>query len=221
MKLVKSFLSFRWANTLSELAGYLSAIALVVATFVMLQSVLTRYLFGLPTVWQTEVSIYLLIFVTFFGAAYGLKHHAHVGVDLLVERVPLRRQLVIRIVTSVMALAVVLIVVWTSGLLWYEAYEGGGRSPTALRAPLSVVYAILPLGMILVACQYIAFIIEAVQSMLGHKRPGRAVAILGQGNPELAAAHNIADSEVSDEDPAREIGDARIVTGRSSKGKPN
>ena len=188
MRLVKSLLSFRWANVLSELTGYLSAVALIVATFVMLYAVLVRYLFGLPTVWQTEIAIYLLIFVTFFGAAYGLKHHAHVGIDLLVERMPLRKQLITRILTSMMALTVVLVVVWTSGLLWYEAYEGNFRSPTALRAPLSIVYAILPLGMILVACQYMAFIIEAVQSLLGHKPEGEAVAVLGQGSPELSAA---------------------------------
>lgn len=186
MSLVKSLLSFRWANRVSELAGYLCAVALVAATLVMLHSVITRYVFRQPTVWQTEVSIYLLIFVTFVGASFGLKHHAHVGVDLLVERLAPRTQLVVRTITALLSLLVVLAVLWTAGHTWYEAYEGGFRSPTALRAPLWAVYGILPLGMILLAFQYIAFLVEAVQSLLGH-REGLGTALLRQGNAELAA----------------------------------
>jgi TRAP-type C4-dicarboxylate transport system permease small subunit len=186
VSVLKYLVSFRWANRLSEAAGWLCAVALVAATLVMLHSVLTRYVFQKPTVWQTEVSIYLLIFVTFVGAAFGLKHHAHVGVDLLVERLPVRAQLAVRIVTAVLALVVVGFVGWTAAATWYEAYEGGFVSPTALRFPLAIAYAILPLGMILVGLQYIAMIIEAVAGLLG-KHPESAVALLGQGNAELAA----------------------------------
>ncbi len=210
---LRYLLTFRWANRISEVAGYLSAVALVLATLAMLHSVITRYVFKQPTVWQTETSIYLLIFVTFVGAAFGLKHHAHVGVDLLVERLPSRPQLVVRLVTAVLALLVVLAVVWTSGHTWYEAYEGGFRTPTALRAPLSVVYAILPLGMVLVACQYLAFIIEAVQSLLGH-REGQGVALLGQGNAELAAVRATMEDEdgrLADERAVGDVDDARAL----------
>lgn len=188
MRVLKYVLTFRWANVLSEIAGYLSALALLLATAAMMHGVLSRYLLGRPTVWQTEVSIYLLIFVTFVGAAYGLKHHAHVGVDLLVERLPLRAKLVTRIVTAILATVVVLVVIWTSFHTWWEAVEGGFRSPTALRAPLSVAYAILPLGMLLVLFQYLAFVIEGVEALLSGKDPVGRAALLGQGNAELAAA---------------------------------
>jgi len=188
MRVLSYIVTFRWANVLSEVAGYLSAVAMVVATGVMMHGVLSRYLFGNPTVWQTEVSIYLLIFVTFFGAAYGLKHHAHVGVDLLVHRLPPRGQLIARLVTSVLALCLVLVVIWTSLFTWWEAYEEGFRSPTALRAPLSVVYAILPLGMALVACQFLAFIIEGVQVLVRRGAAAEGAALLTQSNPEISSA---------------------------------
>ena len=188
MRLLKYVLSFRWANTLSEIAGYLSAAALILATLAMMHGVLTRYLFGKPTLWQTEVSIYLLVFVTFVGAAYGLKHHAHVGVDLLVERLPVKGQLVMRLFTALLSLIVVLAVIWTAYGIWWEAVEGDFRSPTALRAPLSVAYAILPLGMLLVACQYIAFIIDGIQGLLSDEAAAERAALLGQGNAELASA---------------------------------
>lgn len=204
MRVLKYVLTFRWANVLSEIAGYLSAVALLLATAAMMHGVLSRYLFGSPTVWQTEVSIYLLIFVTFVGAAYGLKHHAHVGVDLLVERLPLRAKLATRIVTAILATVVVMVVIWTSFHTWWEAVEGDFRSPTALRAPLSVAYAILPLGMLLVLFQYLAFVIEGIEALLsGEDQAGRA-ALLGQGNAELAAA-------VEDDDDPATIGQSGMV----------
>ena len=46
MRVLKYLLTFRWANTLSEVAGYLSAVALVLATLAMMHGVVTRYLFG-------------------------------------------------------------------------------------------------------------------------------------------------------------------------------
>lgn len=200
MNALKYILSFRWANQLSQLTGYLSALALILATGVTLHAVLGRYFFGVPTVWQTEMSIYLLMFVTFVGAAYGLRHHAHVGVDLVVERLPLRGQLVMRLIAAVGALIVVLVVLWTGTQLWWEAVEGGFRSPTAWRAPLSVVYAILPLGMLLVALQYVAFIIEGVQALVG-RRPMHGATLLAQKSPELAA---VEDTLTDPEDPGHE-----------------
>ncbi|MFP5334504.1 MAG: TRAP transporter small permease [Actinomycetes bacterium] len=206
MNAVKYVLSFRWANHLSQLTGYLSAVALVLATGVTLHAVLGRYFFGVPTVWQGEVSIYLLMFVTFVGAAYGLRHHAHVGVDLIVEMLPTRSQLALRVVTAVLSLVVVLVVTWTSYELWHEAYVGGFRSATAWRAPLSVVYAILSLGMLLVACQYVAFIIEGVQALLGRIPPEQGAALLAQKSPELAA---VEDSLLDAEDPGPDQAVAR------------
>ncbi|NIJ12609.1 TRAP-type C4-dicarboxylate transport system permease small subunit [Saccharomonospora amisosensis] len=196
MRLLKYLLSFRWANALSEVAGYLSGLALVMATVAMVHGVLSRYLFGQPTVWQTEVSIYLLIFVTFVGAAYGLKHHAHVGVDLLVGRLRVRNRLVVRIVTSLLVLLVVVAVIWTSFDTWWEAVEGDYRSPTALRAPLSVVYAILPLGMLLVAFQLMAFIVDGLRTLLSSRSETEHAALLGQGNAELASAIEVASSDM-------------------------
>lgn len=125
------------------------------------------------------------MFVTFVGAAYGLRHHAHVGVDLVVDRLPARPQLVVRVVTAVTALLVVLVVAWTSGQVWWEAVEGDFRSSTAWRAPLSLVYAILPLGMVLVALQYVAFIVEALQALVSRGSQDKDLpALMAQTTPE-------------------------------------
>ena len=157
----------RWVGALSEASGWLASIALILATLITSHGVFVRYFLRQPTVWQTESTIYLLMLVTFVGAAYGLKHHAHVGVDLLIDLVPQRPQLVVRIVTALMCLAVVLVVMWTSYLDWHEAYLYDHHSSTAFRFPLWIAFAILPLGMLLVALQYVAMIVEGIMGLAG------------------------------------------------------
>ena len=49
MRVLKYVLTFRWANVLSEIAGYLSAVALILATIFMTYGVSLRYFFGKPT----------------------------------------------------------------------------------------------------------------------------------------------------------------------------
>ncbi len=220
MSPLKYVLTFRWANQTSQLSGYLSAIALIGATGAIVHGVASRYFFGHPTIWQTEFSIYLLMLVTFVGAAYGLRHHAHVGVDLVVELTGRRTQLVLRLVSAVLSLAVVLVVLWTATRMWWEAYQGGWTSSTAWRAPLSVVYLILPVGMVLVVCQYLAFIIEALQALLG--RIDHEPALLKVVNPE-AASVEVMDTGAADTPAARAAhqGPASHEGGSSTGGDRN
>jgi len=202
-------LEFRWANATSKITGYLSGVALLAATFSMTHAVASRYFFGHPTIWQTEFSIYLLMFVTFVGAAYGLRHNAHVGVDLLVQTAPPRLQLLLRIISATLSLVVILVVFWTAAKMWSEAAAGGWTTSTAWRAPLSLVYAILPLGMLLVACQYIALIIEGVKGLLGRVSLSE-VALLHQLNPELNE-FRAAQSGTEPVEPGAALGEGEVT----------
>ncbi|GAA5165424.1 TRAP transporter small permease subunit [Ornithinimicrobium tianjinense] len=193
----RSPLVVRAVGWISEATGYLSAVALVVATLVTTHAVVVRYFLRQPTIWQTETTIYLLMFVTFVGAAYGLRHHAHVGVDLLIDKVPTRPQLTVRIVTALACLAVVLVVMWTSYQNWHEAYLFDHRSPTAFRFPLWIAYAILPLGMLLVALQYLAMIVEGILGLAG-RIPISEVALM-TSTSELAQVQ----AELNDTDDER------------------
>jgi len=214
MTRLKYILTFRWANLTSEASGYLSAIALLGATFSTMHGVASRYFLGHPTIWQTELSIYFLLFVTFVGGAYGLKHHAHVGVDVFVEALPARPQLLLRLIAAALSLVVVLVVLWTATAMWWEARENGWTSSTVWAAPLSIVYAILPLGMLLIACQYVAFIIEGVLALLG-KHPEDGIALLKQQNPELSADEAFDTAPAVPAEPGPRPGSGPAQTDRS------
>ena len=59
--------------------------AIVIVGFIQ---VFSRYVFSLPLVWVEELTIYLFIWLTFFGAAMGVTRRAHVSVDFFVNLFP-------------------------------------------------------------------------------------------------------------------------------------
>ncbi|HET7629407.1 MAG TPA: TRAP transporter small permease [Bacillales bacterium] len=153
----------RIINTISEISGYLSGIALFAAALIIFYKVAVRYIFGSPTIWQTELSIYLLMFGAFVGAAYGLKHDAHVNVDIALMILPERIRKGLRIVTSFIGLVLTVFVAYRGWHMWWHATSEGWTSETLWGPPLTYPYFILPLGMTLVSLQFIVIIFEDIR----------------------------------------------------------
>lgn len=161
----KKFSPLRWIDGLSEAAGYVSGILIVVSTLVICYGVVLRA-FGESTIWQTELTIYLLMFVTFVGGAYGLKHGEHVNVDLLTNRLSERGRLAMNLFVSLLCLVFVAVVAWKAYESWAVATQLDWRSGTAWNPPLKYPYAILPLGMALIALQYVAIMVRDIRSLV-------------------------------------------------------
>jgi TRAP-type C4-dicarboxylate transport system permease small subunit len=159
------FFLLRWIGWVSEVSGYISGILIFASTLIICYAVLLRAL-GFSTVWQTELTVYLLMFVTFIGGAYGLKHDEHVNVDLLINRLPVRAASFLKLVASLLSLVVIAVVAWRSGMMWLEAAEKGWRSGTAWNPSLAYPYAILPIGMTLIALQYIVIMVDLVRGLV-------------------------------------------------------
>jgi TRAP-type C4-dicarboxylate transport system permease small subunit len=160
----------RSINMISEVSGYISGMTIFLATLVILHQVIVRYFIGESTIWQTEFSIYLLLFASFVGAAYGLKHDAHVGVDVIVERMPQRAKSILRIVTSIFSLLLTIIVAWKAWEMWAHATSLGWHSSSIWGPPLTYPYFILPLGMSLVSLQFIVIIYEEYIKLVNNKK---------------------------------------------------
>ena len=64
-------------------AFLLAAMVVVVAL-----GVLFRYAFGAALVWYDEFASYLLVWLTFYGAVVASYRRRHIGLEVLVERLP-------------------------------------------------------------------------------------------------------------------------------------
>jgi TRAP-type C4-dicarboxylate transport system permease small subunit len=71
-----------------RLAKLLAVICMVVMVVLVFGNVVLRYGFNSGITMSEELSRWLLVWLTFFGAIVALRDHKHLGVDTLVQRLP-------------------------------------------------------------------------------------------------------------------------------------
>ena len=161
----RSPMLLRYIDRLSELAGYASAVLILVSVLVVCYGVALRYVFGASTVWQLELSTYFLMFAAFVGGAYGLKHGDHVNLSLIVDRLGGKTRLYVQLLASVLGFVFVAVVAVIAYDLWWETTQSGRTSGTAWNVPLTYPYLIVPLGMTLIALQYVVIVVQIIQQI--------------------------------------------------------
>jgi TRAP-type C4-dicarboxylate transport system permease small subunit len=151
---VNSFI--KWVRRISQACGVVAAGLLAAATLVVCEMVVMRYFLGASTVWQTEFVTYAIVGATFIGAPYVLLHKGHVSVDLAALYVRGRLRFAMAVGGIVLSFAFCATVTWAGWHHWYEAWAGGWRTETVWALPLWIPLLALPVGMGLVALQYVA-----------------------------------------------------------------
>jgi TRAP-type C4-dicarboxylate transport system permease small subunit len=169
----RSPLLLRYIGRLSELAGYMSAVLILVSMLVVCYGVALRYIVGASTLWQLELSTYFLMFAAFVGGAYGLKHGDHVNLALVVDRLPEKARLYVRLLASILGFVFIVIVALIAYDLWWETAREGRTSGTAWNVPLTYPYLIVPLGMTLIALQYLVIVVEIFQQIISGQASGQ------------------------------------------------
>lgn len=81
-------------NALTDFGAVLGGALVGIMAAIVSYAVIARYLFNRPVGWSEEISIYLMIWAIFLGAAYTLKHNGHIGVDLLLSNLSNRLKLI-------------------------------------------------------------------------------------------------------------------------------
>lgn len=145
-------------------AGLLGALLLLTAVHVT-----ARYVFDSPLLWSEEVMRYLVIMLTFVGAAYAMGMRSHLSVELLDGALPPRA----RDVTAGLALllSLVALVLLVLGSLDFVEQFAQVRSPSA-RIPRGWLY-----GSVLVSLGLTALLalLHGLLAIFGHEsaRTGR------------------------------------------------
>jgi C4-dicarboxylate transporter DctM subunit len=103
------------------------------------------WLSGLDLSWAQELCIYMFIWMAKFGAAYGVRTGIHVGVDLLVNRVPVRSRKQV-ILFSLLCGAFFTGMIATFGGSFVSEMFKTGQQSNDLEAPMWIVYLAIPLG---------------------------------------------------------------------------
>ncbi|UCB50589.1 MAG: TRAP transporter small permease subunit [Deltaproteobacteria bacterium] len=156
---------FTWiVNALTNMTGWIAALCLVAAAIIVTEAVIVRKIFGISTIWQTEASVFLLIFVVFTGAPFVQKNEHHLNVDLVVIHLsPKTRDLTI-IVVSIISCILTGVLAWYAWPMWWEAVVNNEHSESLWGPPLWIPYLFLPLGMTVLFLQYVIYIRNKIVS---------------------------------------------------------
>lgn len=127
----------RYLEWLGKPIKFAIAVALVLMVGFVFANVVLRYAFDSGLTWSSEVARYLFVWVVFLGSVLAVAEHSHLGVDLLVGRLPLGMQkflfgFAVVLIVGVMALIV-------EGLLLLIELNRGMTGP-ATEIPINNYY---------------------------------------------------------------------------------
>ncbi|MES1950525.1 tripartite AtP-independent periplasmic transporter subunit DctQ [Salinisphaera sp. S4-8] len=133
-------------ETFSRLLFGLCALVIVAMALSVTYEVASRYFFGRPTIWVTELASYFLVAVTFLGAAWTLRNDGHIRMDLLRETGGRIGQLVSDLAMFSIAAVVAAALLWSGWHMTSANYAFGWRASTILATPLWLPQSLIPLG---------------------------------------------------------------------------
>ena len=139
-----------WVN--NKVFG-LSMLALLAAAFILTGSVLLRYFLKVPTDWQDEASVFLMVGAVFVSGAYVQSFRGHVGIEALAGFLPPRVNWVRRLACDVASFLFCGFFAWKSWTLLREAWVEGQTTSSAWAPPLSLPYGLMAVGMTLLSLQ--------------------------------------------------------------------
>jgi len=128
-------------------------LAVFLAAAILTYSVAARYFFKIPTEWQDETAIFLLMGATFFSGAYVQSFRGHVGVEAVAGLLGPRANRFRMMFVEAVSFAFCAFFAWKSWTLFAEALHEGHSSNSTWGPPLWIPYSLMATGMTLLAVQ--------------------------------------------------------------------
>ena len=151
--------TYRAVEKINNAITSISAISIFLLNCIVLYDVILRYFFNKPTIWASEISIYLLLLMTFISAAYTLQIDGHVSCNILTEKVGPKVSRIFFLIASPFGLMFCVILGWEVWRLFFMAYKEKWISSHALGIPLKYPYFVMPVGTLLLIVTYFLKII--------------------------------------------------------------
>ena len=135
--------------------AFLSALLLAFIMLSICLEVIMRYFLNRPLVWVIEMAEYALLYITFLGTAWLLRREGHVTVDILLVRLNPKNQAALGFFSSIIGIIISLVFIWYGSDVAWDHYQRGVFKPTVLQFPTAPILAIIPIGSVILAMQFI------------------------------------------------------------------
>lgn len=95
------------------------AICLGLMTLITFANVIARYLFNDNILWALEVTVFLFAWLVLMGTSYAVKHHIHIGVDIIINLVSTKTRKILALLAITACLAYSILLLVGSWNYWY------------------------------------------------------------------------------------------------------
>lgn len=148
---------------LQNFEDIVASIFISITTVLVIINIILRYIFNSGLVWSEEVATGCFVWSVFIGAVAVFKHRGHVGVDLIVKRLPRAMQWSIRLLTDV-------ILVVLNGYMAYLSVLYIQTSYTKMTPVLGVSSAYISSSMLIAFVLMTAYSVKfVVEDLFGKK----------------------------------------------------
>jgi len=133
---------------------YTITVGFAVATLVLFTNVVLRYVFDTGLLWALEFVQYIFAWVVLIGAAHGVKVGIHLGIDILLERLPPN-------IHRIVLLSAIICCILFIGIVDYESFwyviriHQWGDLTQDLQIPQWIPYLAIPIGMSLMLYHFL------------------------------------------------------------------
>lgn len=135
-------------------------VAMLVITVVTFYQVVMRYVFKNTPPWAEEFVRFVFVWISFVGAAIGIKENIHIGIDVIVNLLPQKARLATTLIAQILVGAFASVLIYSGyGLTMSTAHQ---PSP-ALGISMSYVYAALPVGGALMLYYLVGQVLELIK----------------------------------------------------------
>jgi len=138
---------------------------LMAMVFSLMFEVIARYFFKAPTIWAADVCEQCMILLGAAGGAYSYLYDQFVRVDLIYEKLSLRRRALMDIITFFIFAVFMYMVVVQNFEAMVNAYSMDITSPTILRIPYGYGRTAVVVGSVLLALQGISILIKNIYTL--------------------------------------------------------
>ncbi|KHF39465.1 TRAP transporter small permease [Halalkalibacter okhensis] len=120
-------------------------ISLLVVTIILFVNIVLRYGFSANTNWAEELIRYVMIWITFIGAAICFRRSMHVGIDFFIEFVSKKWRAIIAIYVNI-ASSLFMIFLLYYGIELVKFGMDSAQITPSLQIKMYIIYMAIPIG---------------------------------------------------------------------------
>lgn len=153
-------------GTINKITELLTGTFLLVMVVIIFFQILSRIFTGGSFPWTEELARYLMVWLTFLGAAFSFQYGAHIGIELITRKLSNIMAMVAQVIVCLLSSALFALFVVKGIEL---VVSSANQSSPALSIPMSYVYSIIPISGVLMILNVVDVSMKRVNKLRGEQ----------------------------------------------------